>query len=124
VLVKKRKEFNLSDEELEAIRKRKMLNLQQQMVAENQKDEEKLEYERQKTEILRKLLTADARSRLTNIKIVKPQLADQIEMQIISLAQTGQLNKAGIEIPITDEQLKIILSKIQSKKRDINIKFK
>lgn len=114
----------MSDEELEAIRKRKLLNLQQQVDAAGQKAEEQLEYERQKTEILRRILSPEARARLTNIKMVKPQVADQIEIQLIGLAQSGQLSKAGIQIPVSDEQLKMILARIQSKKRDINIKFR
>ena len=114
----------MDDDELEAIKKRKLLELQQRLYAEKNKELEHLEYERKKEELLRRLLSPEARSRLTNIKMVKPQLAEQIENQLIALAQTGQLAKAGIRTPLSDEQLKDILKKLQSKKRDINIRFK
>ncbi|MEM2110129.1 MAG: DNA-binding protein [Candidatus Odinarchaeota archaeon] len=114
----------MSDEELETIRKRKLLSLQQQAEAAALKEEEQAEYERQKVEVLRKILSPEARSRLTNIKMVKPQIAEQIELQLINLAQTGQLTRAGIRVPISDEEFKMILSRIQAKKRDINIRFK
>ncbi len=114
----------MSDEELEAIRRKKLLSLQQQAEAAAIREEEQAEYERQKAEILRRILSPEARSRLTNIKMVKPQLAEQIELQLINLAQTGQLTRAGIRIPISDEDFKTILARIQAKKRDINIRFK
>ncbi|MHA1410390.1 MAG: DNA-binding protein [Candidatus Odinarchaeia archaeon] len=114
----------MSDDELEAIKKKKLLELQKRLYEEENKELERLEYERKKEEILRRLLSPAARSRLTNIKMVKPQLAEQIETQLIALAQTGQLARAGIRTPLSDEQLKDILKKLQSKRRDINIRFK
>jgi programmed cell death protein 5 len=48
---------------------------------------------------------------------VKPQLAQQLELSLIQLAQQGR-----ISVPITDEQLKVMLRKIQDNKRDISIR--
>ncbi|MHA1835605.1 MAG: DNA-binding protein [Candidatus Odinarchaeia archaeon] len=114
----------MSEDELEAIRRKKLLQLQNQLAEEEKREAERLEFERKKNEILRKLLTPEARSRLTNVKMVKPQLAEQIEIQLISLAQSGQLARSGLKLPITDEQLKLILKRLQPKKRDIHIRFK
>ena len=48
-----------------------------------------------------KILTPEARQRLNNLKMVKPEFADQIEMQLIQMAQTGKL-----PIPFSDAHLK------------------
>jgi programmed cell death protein 5 len=67
--------------------------------------------------VLRRILEPEARQRLTNLKMVRPDFAQQIELQLIQLAQTGRVN-----LPISDEQLKQILYQLQSKKRDSTIR--
>ena len=105
------------DRELEEIRRRKMLELQQRLAEEQRKIQMQQQIEMQKQAILRRILTPEARQRLTNIKLVKPEFASQLELQLIQLAQAGRLN-----IPVTDEQLKIILKNLQGSKRDIRIR--
>ena len=105
------------DEELEEIRRRKLLELQQRLAEEQRKAQMQQQMEMQKQAILRRILTPEARQRLTNIKLVKPEFASQLELQLIRLAQAGRLN-----IPVTDEQLKIILKHLQGTKRDIRIR--
>jgi programmed cell death protein 5 len=105
------------DKELEEIRRRKMLELQQRLAEEQKRIQIQQQMEMQKQAILRRILTPEARQRLTNIKMVKPQFASQLELQLIQLAQAGRLN-----IPVTDKQLKIILKHLQSQKRDIRIR--
>ena len=105
------------DRELEEIRRRKMLELQQRLAEEQRKAQMQQQIEMQKQAILRRILTPEARQRLTNIKLVKPEFASQLELQLIQLAQAGRLN-----IPVTDEQLKIILKHLQETKRDIKIR--
>lgn len=110
------------DDELENIRKKKLLELQQQqMLSQDVEDEEaqKKEFEEQKKAVLRKILTAEARERLGRIKIARPEIAENIENQIIILAQSGRLKSK-----INDEQLRELLSKLIPKKRDIKIKRK
>ncbi|MEM2473763.1 MAG: DNA-binding protein, partial [Candidatus Bathyarchaeia archaeon] len=77
----------------------------------------KRQLEIKKQEILRQILTTEARQRLANIKMVKPEFAEQLELQLIQIAQTGR-----IPLPINDEQLKMILAKIQSQRREFKIK--
>ena len=68
---------------------------------------------------LRQILTPEARDRLNNIKLVKPELAQQIELQLIQLAQSGRLKEK-----INDEQLKALLGQISSQKRESKIEFR
>ena len=62
------------------------------------------------------LLDVEARQRLMNVKMVKPELASAVENYLINAATTGRLNRA-----ITDDELKQILSTIQQPKRDFKI---
>ncbi|MBN2228091.1 MAG: DNA-binding protein [Candidatus Thorarchaeota archaeon] len=109
----------MDDEELEAIRQKKMASLQQQAFREQAEEQAAAEAEAQKEAVLRKILTPEARARLTNIKIVKPQFAEQIEMQLIQLAGTGRLRGQ-----VTDEQLKALLQQLQGKERERKITFR
>ena len=107
----------MSEEELEALRKRRMLELQQRMVEEQKQSQAQQQLEGQKQALLRRILTPEARSRLTNLKMVKPEFTQQLELQLIQLAQQGR-----IAIPITDEQLKELLVRLQSGRRDYKIR--
>ena len=68
--------------------------------------------------ILRVLLTSDARQRLTNIRMVRPETAAVIEDNIIRLAAEGKIKKA-----ITDEEIKTFLASLQQPKREFKIKW-
>ncbi len=107
----------MSEDEIEELRRRKLLELQRRLAHEQQRMQAEQEIEVQKQAVLRRILTPEARQRLTNLKMVKPEFADQLELQLIQLAQQGRVN-----IPITDEQLKDILMKLQSHRRDIKIR--
>ena len=107
----------MSEEELENLRKRRMLELQQRMVEEQKQVQAQQQLESQKQALLRRILTPEARSRLTNLNIVKPEFTQQLELQLIQLAQGGRIN-----LPINDEQLKELLMRLQSGKRDYKIR--
>jgi programmed cell death protein 5 len=107
----------VSEEELEALRKRRMLELQQRMAEEQQQAQAQQQLEKQKQALLRRILTPEARSRLTNLNMVKPEFTQQLELQLIQLAQQGRIN-----LPITDEQLKELLVRLQSGRRDYKIR--
>ncbi|MFQ5761805.1 MAG: DNA-binding protein [Candidatus Bathyarchaeia archaeon] len=102
------------DVELERLKQQRLMNMQQQRVAQ---EEAKARAEAEKQGVLRLVLTPEARQRLMNIRIVKPEFAEQLELQLIQLAQTGK-----VPVPITDDYLRIILDKLTSKKRDISIR--
>jgi len=105
------------DAELDDIRRRRMLALQRRIAHEQQKAQVEQQVEQQKQALLRQILTPEARRRINNLKMIKPEFAAQLELQLIQLAQTGR-----IQIPLTDEQLKELLTKLQSTKRDIKIR--
>lgn len=67
--------------------------------------------------VLRMALTSEARQRLANVKMVKPELASSIEEYVIQLASSGRLKSA-----LDDEQVKQMLVALQGKKREIKIK--
>ena len=70
----------------------------------------------QKEIILKQILSSEARLRLNNVKMVKPDVATTVENYLINLASQGKLKP-----PVTDEQLKQILLSIQQPKRDFKI---
>jgi programmed cell death protein 5 len=106
-------------DDIEAIRKKKLRDLQQQQMFSQEDFEEtqQKESEDQKKLILRAILTDDARERLGRIKAARPEMAENLENQLIMLAQSGRLKNK-----INDEQLRELLSKILPKKRDITIR--
>lgn len=107
----------MSDEELEELRQKRLLALQRKLAEEQQKAQVEQQLEMQKQAILKSILTPEARQRLANLKLVKPEFTAQLELQLIQLAQLGKL-----PIPLTDEQLKQILIQLQTKKREIKIR--
>lgn len=109
----------VSDDELDAIRQRKLAEMQQQAAEEQVADQQAAEAQAQKEAILRQILTPEARQRLMNIRMVKPQMAEQIEIQLIQLAGSGRLRSR-----VTDEQLKALLQQIQGRERERKVKFR
>lgn len=105
------------DEELEELRRRKMLEFQAQAQEQQRQVELRRQYETQKRAAIQQILTPEARSRLANVRAAKPEFAEQLEIQLIQLAQSGRLGSK-----ITDTQLKTILNKLQARKREIKIK--
>lgn len=70
---------------------------------------EKLEF--LKKTLLKKILSKQAWERLSRIKLVKADLVAQLELYLIQLYQSGK-----IKSEISDEQLKMILETLSSKK--------
>jgi len=108
-----------NDRELEELRKRRLLELQKQALErqnmEEQQEAERKAAEKERQEILRKLLTPEALERLSNVRLVRPELAENVENQIIYLAQSGRLNRQ-----VTDPEIKSLLARL-SEKREIKI---
>ena len=79
-------------------------------------DEEEIEQMRQleqmKAVVLNKILSKDAHERLGRIKMVKPDIANQLELYLVQLYQAGKISGQ-----ISDEQLRTILEMISSGKR-------
>ena len=96
--------------ELDEIRQKRMAELQAQQ------QEAQAQFEAQKKQILGQIMTPEARQRLANLKLTKPEMVNQIELQLIQSAQAGSLRGK-----VTDDQLKVLLRQIAGQKREIKI---
>ena len=105
------------EDELEELRKRRLMALQQKVADEQRQVQMEQQAELQKQALLKKILAPEARQRLTNLRMVRPEFTDQLELQLIQLAQQGKL-----PIPLTDVQLKQILAQLQTQKRETKIR--
>ncbi len=104
------------DEELEAIRERRLQELQRRLEEERKRKE----VEAQRENVLRSILTSEARSRLNNIKLVKPEIARAVEDYIIQLVNAGRLSP-----PIDENVVKKLLVEISERtRRDYKISFR
>jgi programmed cell death protein 5 len=106
--------------DIDEIRRKRMQQMQQQAAQQQSSEAEsehmRREMETQKKQAMMQLLTPEARARLANIRLTKPEFVDQIELQLIQLAQAGR-----VQSKITDDQLKELLRKLIGQKRDIKI---
>lgn len=75
-------------------------------------DSQNREVAAQKDILLRKLLDQEARMRLGNVRMVRPEMAATVENYLISMMTQGRINP-----PVTDDQLKQILQSLQQPRR-------
>ncbi|XP_041454539.1 programmed cell death protein 5-like [Lytechinus variegatus] len=114
----------MGDSELEAIRARRMAELQQQMggqdVDQEKQRAEALQREQEmKNTMLAQLLDQSARARLNSIALVKPEKAKMVENMLINMARSGQVGGK-----INEEQLKGLLEQVSEKTgRSGKVKF-
>ncbi|KAH8719405.1 PDCD5-related protein [Phaeosphaeriaceae sp. PMI808] len=103
----------MSDEDLENIRRARLLQLQQQggggqgQGESSDQDSRKQQEADQRTSILSQILTPDASDRLGRIRLVKESRATDIENRLIMLARTGQIRQK-----VDEKQLKEILGAV------------
>ena len=113
--------------ELDEIRKRRMAELQkqaamnadpqqlaQQQMAQQQAAQQQAEMEAQLKQAMKQILTPEARGRLDNLRLTKPDLVRNIEIQLLQSAQAGSLRGK-----VTDEQLKVLLKNLMGQKREM-----
>ena len=100
---------------IEDIRQRKLQEMQQRAQQQGEEEELQQHVEMQKQGLLKKLLTPDAKARLTRIKLADPALAEQVESLVFYIYQT----KGPIQID--DATLRELLVKISGKKKEIKI---
>ncbi|KAJ8041463.1 Programmed cell death protein 5 [Holothuria leucospilota] len=87
----------MDQDELAAIRAKRMAELQQQMggggneAQQKQQQEAQARQEEMKNSILAQVLDQSARARLNSIALVKPEKAKMIEGMLCQMATTGQL---------------------------------
>jgi len=104
------------DQELEELQRRRYLELQRRLLEERGREQEAQQEKLQKEAALREILSPAARQRLANLRIVRPQYVDQLEAELIRAVQAGR-----VAVPVSDEQLKMILARLQAQKREIRI---
>lgn len=104
------------DEELDALRRKKLAELQQQAVAQKETEALRAQQDVARKAVLRQILSPEARERLTRVAMAYPDLAASVEDQLIALYQSGRVR--GV---IDDATFKSILSQVAPRKKDINI---
>ena len=111
------------DPELAELRRKRMRQLQemQQTEAANAQayaaqEAEMSRRESERAEILRRILTAEARERLGRIRLAKPEVASAVEQQLIALAASGRIQRQ-----IDDATLRSLLERIAPERREISI---
>ena len=111
------------DSELAEIRRRRMQQLQEMQASEAMnaqayaaQEAELRRRDSERSEILRRILTPDARERLARIRLAKPDVAAGVEQQLIALAASGRLPRA-----VDDATLRQLLERIAPERREIRI---
>lgn len=107
------------EDELEELRQEKMEQLkeQQEDVDEEAMQAQQEQADAQKQAILRQNLTDGARKRLNTVKMSKPDHGEQIERQILALAQSGR-----VQGQIDEDQMKDLLSELTPDSKSFNIR--
>ncbi len=67
--------------------------------------------EEMKKTVMKKILSKDAVERMARIKLVKPDIANNLELYLMQMYQSGKIRSE-----ISDEQLKTVLDALTSKK--------
>ncbi len=104
------------EDELEALRQRKMQELQERAQQEAMAQEQAKQVDAQRQMVMRQILTPEARERLANLRMTRPDVVDSVESQLIMLVQSGRITQQ-----IDDYTLRQILRKVMPQKREIKI---
>ncbi len=111
------------DAELSELRRRKIQQLQEMQASEAvnaqafaAQESEMRRRDAERAEVLRRILTPEARERLGRIRLAKPDVAAGVEQQLIALAASGRLPRA-----VDDATLRSLLERIAPERREIKI---
>ncbi|MCL5873844.1 MAG: DNA-binding protein [Candidatus Thermoplasmatota archaeon] len=107
------------DREIEEIKRKRLMDLQNQAATnqamQEREDSQRRAAERERQDVVKRFVTPEAYERLNNVRLVKPDLVENVENQIIMLAQSGRLNRL-----ISDAEVKSLLARL-SEKRETKI---
>ena len=104
------------EDELEVLRQRKLQELQVQAQQQAVVQEQQKRIDAEKQMLMRQLLTPEARERLANLRMTRPDVVESVENQLITLVQAGRITQQ-----IDDFMLRQILRKVMPQKREIKI---
>ncbi|ORX70159.1 programmed cell death protein 5-like protein [Linderina pennispora] len=101
----------MADSELEAIRARRMAELQggQGSSSNAEADAQRRQEEEARQTMLSQILTNEARERIGRIALVRPERASAIEGMLMRMAKMGQIRKK-----VTEEDLKGMLEELNA----------
>ena len=113
------------EERLEELREQKMQELREQQEAgggasganEEAQQAAQEQAEAQKKALLQQHLTDGARQRLNAVQMSKPDFAEQVERQLVALAQSGRPQQR-----IVEEQMKSLLKEMQPDSKSFDIR--
>jgi len=108
------------DEELEELREERLQELQDQASQEDQQEAveaQRQQAEAQKKAVLRQNLTEGARQRLNSVKMSRPEFGEQVEQQVVALAQSGR-----IQGKIDEEKMKQLLKELKPDSKSFDVR--
>ncbi len=110
-----------TDDDIEQLRQEKLEQLRDQAQGNDEAAERRQQAqnraEAQKKALLRQHLTDGARKRLNTVKMSKPEFGEQVEQQIIALAQSGRVRDQ-----IDEDQMKELLQELKPDQKSFDIK--
>ena len=111
---------NPDDERLQELREKKMEELREQQQGGGDAEAQREAQERadaQQEAVLKQYLTDGARQRLNTVRMSKPQFAEQVEQQLVSLAGSGRLGDR-----IDEDQMRDLLKELQPDQQSFDIR--
>lgn len=111
---------NPDEERLEEIRQQKMEQLKEQQQGQEAQEAQEARQQQadaQKQALLRQTLTDGARKRLNTVKMSKPEFGEQVERQVVALAQSGR-----VQGQIDEDQMKELLNELKPDSKSFNIR--
>ena len=109
------------DDDIEELRRQKLEELQERAetgeAGEAQQEAAQQQADAQRQALLRQYLSDEARQRLNTVKMSKPEVGEQVEQQVVALAQSGRLGGK-----IDDDQMRQLLKELQPDQQRFDIK--
>ncbi len=107
-----------NDEKLQELREEKLEQLKEQQGEGNSEaaEAQRQQAEAQKKAVLRQALTDGARKRLNTVQMSKPEFGEQVEQQIVALAQSGRLQGK-----IDEDKMKELLQEMKPESKSFDI---
>jgi programmed cell death protein 5 len=107
-----------NDEKLQELREEKLEQLKEQQGGGDSEaaEAQRQQAEAQKKAVLRQALTDGARKRLNTVQMSKPEFGEQVEQQIVALAQSGRLQGK-----IDEDKMKELLQEMKPESKSFDI---